>query len=131
VNYRDTRRLRDIAVAAAAIEQHLARGSVDDGLVFDAVCMRFVEIGEAVKGLSPDLTSMRPDVPWREIARMRDHLAHRYFATAQDVVLRTATDDLPVLQQAVAGLLRAVVPTTSDGADGPIDPTDSAPSAGV
>jgi uncharacterized protein with HEPN domain len=131
VSYRDTRRLRDIAVAAAAIEQHLARGSVDDGLVFDAVCMRFVEIGEAVKGLSPDLTAMRPDVPWREIARMRDHLAHRYFATAQDVVLRTATDDLPVLQQAVAGLLRAVMPTTSDGTDGPIDPTDSTPSAGV
>ncbi|WP_198950100.1 HepT-like ribonuclease domain-containing protein [Kineosporia sp. A_224] len=93
MSYRDTRRLRDIAVAAAAIEQHLARGPVDDG--------------------------------------MRDHLAHRYFATAQDVVLRTATDDLPVLQRAVAELLRATAPTPSDVSDGAADPTDSAPSAGV
>jgi uncharacterized protein with HEPN domain len=86
----DGDRLGDIIESIEAIRTHLTRGDLNDGLVYDAVRVRLIEIGEAVKRISPDLLAEVPEVPWREIARMRDHLAHHYFdtdhATVQDVV---------------------------------------------
>ena len=43
----DRLRLADIIEAAAAIEAHRERGGLDDGLVYDAVRVRLIEIGEA------------------------------------------------------------------------------------
>jgi predicted nucleotidyltransferase len=45
-----------------------------------------VEVGEAVKAISPELLARVPDVPWREIARMRAHLTHRYFDTQHETI---------------------------------------------
>ena len=80
MTYRDRQRLADIQAAIDAIRAHLQRGDLSDGLVFDAVRIRLLEIGEAVKSLPADLLDSQPSIPWRQIARMRDHLAHRYFA---------------------------------------------------
>jgi uncharacterized protein with HEPN domain len=41
--------------------------------------VRLIEIGEAVKGITSQLLDHEPDIPWSAIARMRDHLTHRYF----------------------------------------------------
>jgi hypothetical protein len=49
VTYRERQRLADIQVAIDAICSHLQRGDLSDGLVFDAVRIRLLEIGEAVK----------------------------------------------------------------------------------
>ena len=68
----DEARLGDIVEAIAAIRDHLTRGDLHDGLVYDAVRVRLIEIGEAVKGIDPNLLDGAPDVPWKEIARMRD-----------------------------------------------------------
>jgi uncharacterized protein with HEPN domain len=81
VTYRDRERVADVRAAMEAIGSHPRRGDLTDGLVFDAVRIRLVEIGEAVKALSIDLLDTEPDIPWKQIARMRDHLAHRYFDT--------------------------------------------------
>jgi uncharacterized protein with HEPN domain len=48
----DSRRLADILAATAAIRSHLSRGGLTDGLSFDAVRIRLLEIGEAVKAIS-------------------------------------------------------------------------------
>ena len=50
----DESRLADIADAIEAIRSHLTRGGLDDGLVYDAVRVRLIEIGEAVKGVSAE-----------------------------------------------------------------------------
>jgi uncharacterized protein with HEPN domain len=55
--------------------------TLSDRLIFDAVRIRLLEIGEAVKALPGDLLATQPSIPWQQIARMRDHLAHRYFDT--------------------------------------------------
>ena len=52
---RDQEWLEDIADALAAIADHMRRGTLDDGLVFDAVRLRLIEIGEAVKRVSPQV----------------------------------------------------------------------------
>lgn len=70
-------RLDDILQAIEAVQAHLLRGPVSDALVGDAVRMRLVEIGEAVKGLSDEAKALEPHIPWKNIARMRDLLTHR------------------------------------------------------
>jgi uncharacterized protein with HEPN domain len=104
VSYRERQRLADIQAAIDAIRSHLQRGDLSDGLVFDAVRIRLVEIGEAVKALPEDLLATQPSIPWRQIARMRDHLAHWYFDTAHAILQATVEEDLPDLERAIHAL---------------------------
>ena len=93
MNDRVQQRLADIDEAITAIASHLARGDLSDGLIFDAVRIRLLEIGEAVKALPTTVTDAEADVPWTQIARMRDHLAHRYFDTNHAIVQATVDHD--------------------------------------
>ena len=72
MTYRERQRLADIQAAIDAIRSHLQRGDLSDGLIFDAVRIRLLEIGEAVKALPEDLLFTQPSIPWRQITRMRD-----------------------------------------------------------
>jgi uncharacterized protein with HEPN domain len=114
VTYRDRQRLTDVMAAIIAIRSHLDRGDLSDGLVFDAVRIRLLEIGEAVKALPPDLLAREPGIPWREVARMRDHLAHRYFDTTHAILEATVHNDLPDLEAAVRRLGEALEAESSD-----------------
>ncbi len=78
---RDAERLADILDTIGAIRSHLGRGDLSDGLVYGAVRLRLIEIGEAAKSISAEVVATEPDTPWRDIAAMRDRLAHRYFDT--------------------------------------------------
>ena len=102
--YRDRERLSDIIAAIEAIGSHLRRGDLSDALIFDAVRIRLLEIGEAVKALPADLTVTEPGIPWKQIARMRDHLAHRYFDTSHEIIQATVDSDLAPLERAVLRL---------------------------
>ena len=101
----DEARLRDVVDAAESIREHLTRGNLDDGLIYDAVRVRLIEIGEAVKGIDRSLLEAAPGVPWKEIARMRDHLAHRYFDTDHAVVRDVVDNHRAPLVQTVRVLL--------------------------
>jgi uncharacterized protein with HEPN domain len=105
VTYRDQQRLTDIQAAITAIRSHLTRGDLSDGLVFDAVRIRLLETGEAVKALPADLLDPEQSIPWSQIARMRHHLADRYFDTTHALLQATVDHDLPDLEAAVARLL--------------------------
>lgn len=104
MSYRERQLLSDIQAAIDAIRSHLQRGTLADGLVFDAVRIRLLEIGEAVKALPADLLATQPSIPWNQITRMRDHLAHRYFDTAHAILQATVDDDLPELERAIQSL---------------------------
>jgi len=103
---RDARqRLFDIRHALIEIDRHLERGPLDDGLIFDAVRIRLAEIGEAVSRLDDTTTSRATDVPWRDIAAMRNHRIHRYFDTAHAIVAATVNHDLETLRRHIELLL--------------------------
>ncbi len=134
MTYRDRQRLADIQAAIDAIRSHLQRGDLSDGLVFDAVRIRLLEIGEAVKALPADLLNTQPGIPWRQITRMRDHLAHRYFDTAHAILQATVDDDLPELERAIAALAKTLPDedqpdrdATSEGAPGEQPPSEEPP----
>jgi uncharacterized protein with HEPN domain len=116
MSYQERQRLADIQAAIDAIRSHL-RGGLSDDLVFDAVRIRLLEIGEAVKALPDDLLASQPSIPWRQIARMRDHLAHRYFDTAHAILQATVDEDLPALEQALHALAKSLPDEQGDKAD--------------
>jgi uncharacterized protein with HEPN domain len=119
------RRFADVLAAADAINKHLARGRLDDGLIFDAVRVRLIEIGEAVKSIDPVVLALEPDIPWIDIAAMRNHLAHRYFDTAHAIVRATLDNDLPPLVAAVRRLQSRLTPDAGSTDDGSVsDPDD-------
>jgi uncharacterized protein with HEPN domain len=114
VSRHDTQRLADITAAITANRAHLQRGDLSDSLIFDAVRVRHIEIGEAVKGIGDDLFESEPGIPWAQIAAMRDRLAHRYFDTSRAIIAATITNDLPELDAAVERLtVRAVEKPTN------------------
>ena len=103
----DQQRLADILAAIATIRAHLRRGTLDDQLVFDAVRVRLIEIGEAVKALSPELLAGERTIPWAEVAQLRDRLAHRYFDVSHAIVKGTVEHDLPELEAVVRRMSRS------------------------
>lgn len=79
----------------------------------DAVAMRLLEIGEAVKSLSEASTAAEPSIKWQQIARMCDRLAHHYFATHPEIIQiiqSTIDKDLDPLDSAVARMLAQIQP---------------------
>ena len=67
--------------------------------------IRLLQIGEAVKGVTGEVLAREPSIPWSDIARMRDLLAHRYFDTNHAVIQATIDNDLDELDTATRRLL--------------------------
>lgn len=94
--------LQHILDAIAKIETYLQ--GIDEEtfyqqtLVQDGVIRQIEIIGEAVKHLSATLRAKYSDVPWDDIAGMRDKLIHGYFGVDLQKVWDTAKEDVPVLK---------------------------------
>jgi uncharacterized protein with HEPN domain len=74
----------------------------------DAVMRNLEVIGEAVKRLSPELKRAHPEIPWREMARMRDKLIHHYFGVNYDVVWSVASQQIPDLRLKLSDVLASI-----------------------
>jgi len=74
-------------------------------MVQDAVIRNLEIIGEAVKSLSSDLRQRHPEVPWTQIAGMRDVLIHGYFAVQPERVWNTINSRVPELKTVVESIL--------------------------
>ena len=72
----------------------------------DAVIRETEIIGEAAKNLSVDFKNKYSDIPWRQIAGMRDKLIHGYFGVDLDAVWDTATIDVPSLKERLEEILK-------------------------
>lgn len=77
-----------------------------DGKTIDAVIRNFEVIGEAAKNIPQVARSKYPDIPWKEMAGMRDKLSHEYFGVKYDVVWDTIKKRLPQLKPAIETILK-------------------------
>jgi uncharacterized protein with HEPN domain len=65
-------------------------------------------VGEAARGIPPDLRTRAPDVPWPRIVGMRNFLAHDYMGTNPQVVYDTVRLFLPDLIDRLMALRAAI-----------------------
>lgn len=111
--------LRDILDATAAIAAYTSDGKQafeSNAMLRDAVVARLMQIGQAVKDAQSeglDLRRVQPDIPWRNIAGMRDKLAHRYWTMDVAIVWEVVETELPKLGAAVQELLARRLPATA------------------
>lgn len=101
-------RLRDIEEAIAAIERHAhcARQDFERDELLQSWFLRHLQIiGEAARAIPEDIRALAPDIPWRQIAGMRNVLVHGYFEVDTDLVWDAATRDVPKLKPAIERLL--------------------------
>src|SRR5438034_2163425 len=79
----------------------------------DAVIRNIEIIGEATKNLSDALRSNHPDIPWKQIAGMRDTLIHRYFGVNLDLVWQVVEHDMPRFSSQIDEILKGLPPAST------------------
>ncbi len=101
--------LEDIKESADRIEEYSQGMSkahfMEDIRTQDAIIRRLEIVGEAVKNIPEDFKSKYPNIPWKQIAGMRDVLIHGYFGVNLERVWAVVERDLPELKPKVLRIL--------------------------
>jgi uncharacterized protein with HEPN domain len=96
--------LRLILDAIGKIQEYLGQMSLKDflldGKTQSAVIMQIQVIGELSKKI-PEEIKLKIDVPWKEIAGLRDMVSHDYFSLDVEAIWNTATKDVAELEEKI------------------------------
>jgi uncharacterized protein with HEPN domain len=68
-----------------------------DRMLHFALVRAIEVVGEAASKISETTRGATADIPWRLVVSMRNRLIHAYFDVDNDVVWKTATEELPAL----------------------------------
>ncbi|NJN85762.1 MAG: DUF86 domain-containing protein [Leptolyngbyaceae cyanobacterium SL_7_1] len=106
---RDQESLIDIVIAIKRILRYVDNVSRDELEVNDeklsAILYQITIIGEATKRLSHTFRQQHAEIPWREIAGMRDVIVHQYDQLDFDVVWDVIHNRLSELLSSIESLL--------------------------
>lgn len=101
--------LCDILEAIEKIEEYTKGSSEEDFCaktqMQDAVLRRLEIIGEAVKHIPPKIRNEHPDIPWKQIAGMRDILVHEYFGVNLKRAFKVVKNDISNLKAVIDQIL--------------------------
>ena len=102
-------RVTDILEAIYAIQEYVKEKDREsflaDRKTMDAVERRFITIGEAAANVPEGIVQAHPELPWDDMRRMRNIVAHVYFGVSHEVLWRTIQNDLPGLPPLLRKLL--------------------------
>ena len=103
--------LKDIWIAMESIEVFIAGMDFEefqaDDKTVSAVIRKLEIIGEAAKHVPEEIWQKYPQVPWREMAGMRDKLIHFYFGVDYSLVWYTVTKRVPEVKREIKRILQA------------------------
>jgi len=89
------------------------RNDIDIDRMLSLSLVRLLEIiGEAARGVSPQLRKKYPAIPWKQMAGIRDRLIHGYFDVDMEIVWKTVKEDIPPLIDKLTGLMDEETPNT-------------------
>ncbi len=75
-------------------------------LIQDAVIRELEIVGEATKNLSEEVRKKYPNIPWKDIAGMREKLIHGYMGVNLEDVWKTAKEEISDLEKQLKNLLK-------------------------
>ena len=92
--------LEDISLSIVKIRECVGKFSnstelENDWLHYDAVLRNLEVIGEAANHLPDHLKLTHPEIPWLDMYRTRNVLAHQYFGVDSQIIWQIATIHLP------------------------------------
>jgi hypothetical protein len=97
--------LDDIEDAIKKIEEYtsglVADQFYEDYKTIDAVIKNLTVIGEASKNIPPEIKEKYSEVPWEEIAGMRNKVVHEYFGVDEEILWKTIEEDLPIFKEQI------------------------------
>ena len=107
---RDPRLLvEDISSAIGKIERYVAEMAFDnftaDDRTIDAVVRNLEIIGEAARQIPRTFKEINKDVPWGQIAGLRNRIVHDYFGLDLEMIWYIITADLPELKKSIQKIL--------------------------
>ncbi|MCS4133525.1 HepT-like ribonuclease domain-containing protein [Salinibacter ruber] len=101
--------IQDILDAVEAAEEFVEDSRFEDleGSLEKQFALQraFEVIGEATKQLDPSIRARYSDVPWEDMAGMRDVLIHQYFAVDLEVVWDTIHNRFPTIKSHLRRIL--------------------------
>jgi len=102
--------LKHILDAISRIEEYVKGVKREDymrnNLLQDGVIRQIEIMGEAAKRLSSEIKEKYPNLPWKDMAGMRDKLIHDYFGVDLDAVWETVEKDIPLLKREVKKIIK-------------------------
>lgn len=94
--------IEDMLAAMGKIERYTSGMDQElfrqDEKTVDAVVRNLEILGEAVRQLPEGFIARNPEVPWRQIAGLRNRIVHDYFGLDLDLIWEVIQQDLPQLQ---------------------------------
>lgn len=101
--------VKDILDAMEKIEEFVSDMSyeefINDDKTLSAVIRKFEIIGEATKNLPYEIKEKYPELPWKEMAGMRNRLIHAYFGIDTKLVWDTIHMQLPKIKPELKKIL--------------------------
>lgn len=111
--------IKDILESMGLIEKFVEGMELEDFKkdikTSDAVIKRFENIGEATKNIPEKIKAGYPDIPWKEMAGMRDKLVHFYFGVKHELVWTTVKNRIPAIRPMIEKLLNDLESTERTG----------------
>jgi len=105
----DSAYLKHISDAICAIEEYTRavgyEDFMDNPLIQDGVIRQIEIVGEATKRLSKEIRTKHAEIPWKDIAGMRDKLIHDYFGVDLAAVWDTVKKDMPALKNGLRDII--------------------------
>jgi len=77
-----------------------------DKKTFNAVLRSIEVIGEATKNVPEGIRDRYPDVPWKEMAGMRNKVIHFYFGVDREIVWLVVKDRITMLRPLIEQILQ-------------------------
>jgi uncharacterized protein with HEPN domain len=102
--------LQDILASIEKIQQYTNgldyEGFVSRSMVVDAVVRNIEIIGEASKNMPEDTRGESPQIPWKQMAGIRNRIVHEYFGVDVSIIWFVVENELPLLKIEIENLLK-------------------------
>lgn len=104
--------IKDILDCIQKIEEFTANMKLGefakDDKTNSAVVRKLEVIGEAVKNLPAEMRRKYKEVPWSDMAKMRDKIIHFYFGIDYEIVWKVIKKRLPQIKSMMIKILKEI-----------------------